>query len=301
MGGCFQGQGGALRRDQLCVAGESCAGAGAISQAHVQRLIDAAVLLIAEDYAMSGDGAPTRGNVLSAFVNEWSVQHPDVAVQRFGITKALALKVLRARPAWRVALSEGADDAGDDKLAVKLDKLARGLLDPQKSLLCGKMPENVRKRQQLQKPGVQWDGVVAWSQSPSGPDDERQQRREAGMARLEAYLSHSAFAPIVATHAHGAGGGPSAAGDDSDDDEWVTPPAAAVAQSRITQTNAAASTPPPVPVLARSSQRCLCVCVRVPEACVCAAACSCARARAHTHTHIHTHTLTHTHTQLQGA
>ena len=66
MGGCFQGQGGALRRDQLCVAGESCAGAGAISQAHVQRLIDAAVLLIAEDYAMSGDGAPTRGNVLSA-------------------------------------------------------------------------------------------------------------------------------------------------------------------------------------------------------------------------------------------
>jgi hypothetical protein len=61
------------------------------------------VLLIAEDYAMSGDGAPTRGNVLSAFVNEWRVQHPDVAVQRFGITKALALKVLLARPAWRVA------------------------------------------------------------------------------------------------------------------------------------------------------------------------------------------------------
>ena len=53
MGGCFQGQGGALRRDQLCVAGESCAGAGAISQAHVQRLIDAAVLLIAE-----GEPAP---------------------------------------------------------------------------------------------------------------------------------------------------------------------------------------------------------------------------------------------------
>ena len=199
MGGCSQGQGGTLRRAQLYVSGVSCDGADTIRQADVEQLICAAVPMIAKDYAMNGDGEPTRGNVLSVLFNQWRVRNPDGADEQFRITKALAREVLLTRPAWRDALSERAGGGGDDKVAEKLCDLARSLVHPQKSLLCGKMSDNVRKKKKLQWPGVEWDGVVAWSQSPEVEDEELQRRRESGMARLEVHLSHSAFGPTEGT------------------------------------------------------------------------------------------------------
>ena len=71
----------------------------------------------------------------------------------------------------------------------QLCKLARSVVDPKKSLLCGRIPSNVRKRKKLQMHAT-WDGVVAWSQSPDNGDDALGARREDAQPHALRQLPH---------------------------------------------------------------------------------------------------------------
>ena len=190
--GCTRRQVVALPRGELRPPGRSLAGAGSISRADVRALILVAVPAIADAFAEHADPAclPTRGGVLSALFQQWRFEFPNAAVSEFTITKSRAAAVLQARPAWRGALG-GGTECGDDFIASRLCKLARAVIDPRKSRLCGNIPASVRQRGTLQTHAT-WDGVVAWSQTPDATDFATRARRESGLARLDAYLAERA-------------------------------------------------------------------------------------------------------------